>query len=131
MRRIIMNRSLHNKKQKGQGLVEYALILVLVAVVVIAVLLVMGPTIGNIFTKINSGVAGQAGAGPAPTQNTCQMQAANGMCFDHYVGAYAEGDTASDSACVSFIANAPYAHQHSWGPGFVDGIPDSLACYGW
>jgi pilus assembly protein Flp/PilA len=41
-------------KEKGQGLVEYALILVLVAVVVIAVLLILGPVIGNVFTKINS-----------------------------------------------------------------------------
>ena len=38
-------------KEKGQGLVEYALILVLVAVVVIAVLLILGPIIGNVFTK--------------------------------------------------------------------------------
>ncbi len=41
-------------QEKGQGLVEYALILVLVAVVVIAVLLILGPIIGNVFTKINS-----------------------------------------------------------------------------
>jgi len=34
-------------KEKGQGLVEYALILVLVAVVVIAVMRVLGPTIGK------------------------------------------------------------------------------------
>ena len=47
-------------KEKGQGLVEYALILVLVAVVVIAVLLILGPMIGNVFTKINSGL-GSAG----------------------------------------------------------------------
>ena len=40
--------------ERAQGLVEYALILVLVAVVVIAVLLVLGPIIGNIFTSINS-----------------------------------------------------------------------------
>ena len=44
-------------KEKGQGLVEYALILVLVAVVVIAVLLILGPIIGNVFTKINSSLA--------------------------------------------------------------------------
>ncbi|MCX6037903.1 MAG: Flp family type IVb pilin [Chloroflexi bacterium] len=43
-------------KEKGQGLVEYALILVLVAVVVIAVLLILGPLIGNIFSKIVSGM---------------------------------------------------------------------------
>jgi pilus assembly protein Flp/PilA len=45
-------------KEKGQGLVEYALILVLVAVVVIAVLLILGPIIGNVFTKINSSLIG-------------------------------------------------------------------------
>jgi pilus assembly protein Flp/PilA len=39
-------------KEKGQGLVEYALILVLVAVVVIAVMTILGPIIGNVFTKI-------------------------------------------------------------------------------
>ena len=43
-------------KEKGQGLVEYALILVLVAVVVIAVLTLLGPIIGNVFSTINSGL---------------------------------------------------------------------------
>ncbi len=43
-------------KEKGQGLVEYALILVLVAVVVIAALTILGPLIGNVFTKINSSI---------------------------------------------------------------------------
>ncbi len=37
---------------KGQGLVEYALILVLVAVVVIVVLSLLGPAIGNVFSNI-------------------------------------------------------------------------------
>ena len=41
-------------QEKGQGLVEYALILALVAIVVIAALLILGPLIGNVFTKINS-----------------------------------------------------------------------------
>ena len=35
--------------ERGQGLVEYALILVLVAVVVIGILLVLGPAIKDIF----------------------------------------------------------------------------------
>ncbi|MFZ5917082.1 MAG: Flp family type IVb pilin [Chloroflexota bacterium] len=38
--------------EKGQGLVEYALILVLVAIVVIAILLLLGPVIGNAFSNI-------------------------------------------------------------------------------
>jgi pilus assembly protein Flp/PilA len=42
------------RKQKGQGLVEYALILVLVAIVVIAALMILGPIIGNTFSTINA-----------------------------------------------------------------------------
>ena len=38
--------------RKGQGLVEYALFLVLVAVVVIVVLATLGPTIGKVFSNI-------------------------------------------------------------------------------
>jgi pilus assembly protein Flp/PilA len=41
-------------KEKGQGMVEYALILVLVAVVVIAAVTIMGPLVGNVFSTINS-----------------------------------------------------------------------------
>ncbi len=41
-------------KEKGQGLVEYALILVLVAIVVIAALMVLGPIIGNSFSTLNN-----------------------------------------------------------------------------
>jgi pilus assembly protein Flp/PilA len=45
-------------KEKGQGLVEYALILVLVAIVVIAALMVLGPIIGNSFSTINNSLSG-------------------------------------------------------------------------
>ncbi len=38
--------------EEGQGLVEYALILVLVAVVVIAVLTLLGPEIGDVFSDV-------------------------------------------------------------------------------
>ena len=38
--------------EDGQGLVEYALILVLVAIIVIAVLILLGPQIGNVFSRI-------------------------------------------------------------------------------
>lgn len=36
-------------REKGQGLVEYALILFLIAIVVIAVLMLLGPRIAEIF----------------------------------------------------------------------------------
>ena len=41
-------------REEGQGLVEYALILVLVAIVVIAILLLLGPVVGNVFSNIVS-----------------------------------------------------------------------------
>jgi pilus assembly protein Flp/PilA len=45
-------------KERGQGLVEYALILVLVAIVVIAALMILGPIIGNTFSTINNSLRG-------------------------------------------------------------------------
>ncbi|MGD0807548.1 MAG: Flp family type IVb pilin [Anaerolineales bacterium] len=39
-------------QRRGQGLVEYALILVLVAIVIIVILSVLGPAIGNVFSQI-------------------------------------------------------------------------------
>ena len=38
--------------EKGQGLAEYALILTLVAVVVIVILAILGPAVGNVFSNI-------------------------------------------------------------------------------
>ncbi len=43
-------------KEKGQGLVEYALILVLVAIVVIVILSLLGPAIGNVFSQIYNAI---------------------------------------------------------------------------
>ena len=40
---------------KGQGLVEYAIIIGLVAVIVSLILIILGPTIGNLFSDVNSG----------------------------------------------------------------------------
>ena len=37
---------------KGQGIVEYALVLVLVVIVIIGILTLIGPAIGNIFSQI-------------------------------------------------------------------------------
>ncbi len=40
------------RRETGQGLVEYALIIALVAVVVIGILILLGPAIGSIFSNI-------------------------------------------------------------------------------
>ncbi len=70
-----MNLHQHYIKQKGQGMVEYALILELVAVAVIVVMMVLGPTIGNVFSKINSNLSSIGGDGAYDTPyatNTAQ-----------------------------------------------------------
>ena len=43
-------------KMCGQGLVEYALIMALVAVVVMVILALLGPAVGNVFSGIVSSI---------------------------------------------------------------------------
>jgi pilus assembly protein Flp/PilA len=45
-------------REKGQGLVEYALILVLIAIVVIAILTVLGTRVSQVFSQIASALRG-------------------------------------------------------------------------
>jgi len=45
-------------KETGQGLIEYALVLVMVALVVLAALMILGPIIGNVFSKLNTSLSG-------------------------------------------------------------------------
>ena len=39
-------------REEGQGLVEYALIILFIAIVIIAVLVIFGPTIGNLYSQV-------------------------------------------------------------------------------
>ncbi|MCU0463814.1 MAG: Flp family type IVb pilin [Anaerolineae bacterium] len=45
---------IYNPREKGQGLIEYALILVLVAIVVIAILTALGGQVDAAFSTVNS-----------------------------------------------------------------------------
>jgi pilus assembly protein Flp/PilA len=47
------------KKEEGQGLVEYALLLVLVAVIVIAILTLLGSQVMLVFARVAGGLNGQ------------------------------------------------------------------------
>jgi pilus assembly protein Flp/PilA len=51
-----MRNKLEQLKKKGQGLVEYALILVLIAIVVILILTFLGTKVNQTFSKIGSGL---------------------------------------------------------------------------
>ena len=44
-------------REKGQGMVEYALIIVLIAVVLIVVLALVGSQISTVFSQIVSGLS--------------------------------------------------------------------------
>lgn len=44
---------LRNHDERGQTLVEYGLLLALIAIVVIAVLVLLGPAISGIFQSVN------------------------------------------------------------------------------
>ncbi|MBN1919708.1 MAG: Flp family type IVb pilin [Anaerolineae bacterium] len=49
---------LYMPREEGQGLVEYALILVLIAIVVIVVLSLLGTQISGIFSTIGAALGG-------------------------------------------------------------------------
>ena len=42
------------KDENGQGMVEYGLIIALIAIVVIAALTILGPKIADMFNNVNS-----------------------------------------------------------------------------
>ena len=48
---------LFSPKEKGQGMVEYALIIVLIAIVVIVVLTLLGTQISSVFSRIAEALA--------------------------------------------------------------------------
>jgi pilus assembly protein Flp/PilA len=43
-------------REEGQGLLEYGLILVLVAVVVVGILVLFGPIVGDMFSTVVSNI---------------------------------------------------------------------------
>ena len=52
-----MRNKFNELKKKGQGLVEYALILVLIAIVVILILTFLGTKVNDTFSRIGSGLS--------------------------------------------------------------------------
>jgi pilus assembly protein Flp/PilA len=41
--------------EDGQGMTEYGITIVLIAIVIVAILTILGPQIGNMFSRITNG----------------------------------------------------------------------------
>jgi len=46
-----------NTREEGQGMVEYALIVVLISIVVIVILTTLGHNVNNVFSNISHGLS--------------------------------------------------------------------------
>ena len=57
LRGLMVRKSELEEQEKGQGMVEYALILVLIALVVIVVLQVVGKQVNNVFSNVSNGLS--------------------------------------------------------------------------
>jgi pilus assembly protein Flp/PilA len=53
-----MNQSIEKKSEKGASLVEYALLVALIAVVAIAAVRILGQTVSGQFSVINNTITG-------------------------------------------------------------------------
>ena len=63
VRFLAMVHYLKGKDEEGQGLAEYALILVLVAIVCVAALIFLGGSINNVLSNVGANIALQPGGG--------------------------------------------------------------------
>lgn len=55
----LRNRYSNGRASIGQTLVEYGLLIALIAVIAIAALLFLGPVVANLFNNIGTGLEGQ------------------------------------------------------------------------
>lgn len=77
------------RHSKGQGLVEYALILVLVAIVVLAVLLLVGPAVSSVYCDIVFVLNDREPSGDFDTTHIVSMgTSAQSVTFDIVVSSY-------------------------------------------
>jgi Flp pilus assembly pilin Flp len=128
-----MFKTLWDGKEKGQGLVEYALILVLIAIIVIAVLLLMGPRVGGIFSKVNtslSGVgSGQSASLPTatPVPPTATLVPPSATPVPQWTNCAVENSFCSFSG----TAQVRYGANGIWAYGtFSNGVQCSNATFG-
>ena len=67
------------RRQRGQAMVEYAIILILVSVVCVVVLITNGAQLQNLFTTVSCGIS-HCAAAPAPDVTSTPSPYCNGVC---------------------------------------------------
>jgi ABC-type Fe3+ transport system permease subunit len=84
--RMNQRSSVGREQERGQGLVEYGLALILVAAIVVAILLLLGPTISNTLNRVVTGVSSPSSLYPSsagPPQPQPTVSTSNGEHDDH------------------------------------------------
>jgi pilus assembly protein Flp/PilA len=109
----------HLFREKGQGLVEYALILVLVAVLVIAILMVLGPEISNLFSRVTTALMGGGGvitnvtspkttaAGPGKYTLSVTVHVASDTNVTLTAGGQSSGAQSCSGSCTVSVTGVP------------------------
>jgi pilus assembly protein Flp/PilA len=99
------------KKEEGQGLVEYALLLVLVAIVIVVILALMGRAVTAVYAQIYAGLNGQAVDGSGTEYVVTGVNASatgTGLCTVTVSGTvvvFEDGDLAEAGVGVSGAAS--------------------------
>jgi pilus assembly protein Flp/PilA len=128
--------------ENGQGLVEYALILVLIAVVVIAILTLLGDQVDMVFARITLALQEPGNYSGDPV--TASISVTAGPWPGGIIRADAPvnltGATGSPSVCVRFTNSQggskivcdpnPYTTFSGSGPGTIEGCVIGVQGYG-
>ncbi len=126
-------------REEGQGLVEYALVLVLIAVVVILILTVLGSTVGLVYARVVGGFYGQSITGTGTEfvvlKANVSVTGGGGTCnvaiSDATVAVAQDGALLENSAVSGITISAPGGSSSMSGTtnnfGLATGLSGSLS----
>lgn len=102
--------SAHTEDNRGQGMVEYALILVLIAVVVIVIMQVVGHQVTNVFSNVSNALGKLRLRGAKSNGDT---RGASGSSLRYFVGFDGLSRTSRHGLQRRGLGSAPVARSHS------------------
>ncbi len=126
------------KREEGQGLVEYALVLVLVAIAAIVILAVLGSAVALVFVRVIGGLNGQSitssGVEYIVLSADISVTGGGGSCnvtiSDATVAVLSDGEMLEDSATGSIAISASGGSSSMSGTtnnlGIASGLSGSL-----